>query len=93
VLYEGCSSHGLDSQYYWIDAPWMMSPGEHTEIWDPTLGDAQVAETPRLLEHYRQSKPGCWKPAAVYASSSLDWAHGGFKIKSSCSAAKIFRAG
>jgi len=57
VLHGAAASHGLDKPVLLIDAPWMISPGEHTAIWAPKiLGDARVAETSRLWNTIAESK-------------------------------------
>jgi dienelactone hydrolase len=79
VLHGAAASHGLDKPVLLIDAPWMISPGEHTEVWAPKmLGDARVAETSRLWNTIAESKARMLERCGGHRVIIAGLGHGGF---------------
>jgi dienelactone hydrolase len=79
VLHGAAASHGLDKPVLLIDSPWMISPGEHTEIWAPkNLGDARVSETSQLWNTIAESKARLLERCGGYRVIIEGLGHGGF---------------
>lgn len=57
VLHGAAAAHGVDKPVLLMDAPWMLSPGKHTEGWAPKAADnTRVAETSQLWNTIAESK-------------------------------------
>jgi dienelactone hydrolase len=57
VLHGASAIHGVDKPVLMIDAPWMISPAQHIEIWSPkSLDNTHKAETTQLWTTIAESK-------------------------------------